>query len=215
MVMRRLLPLSLRKSLRKRNLPPPRRSLLPPKNKPSPLLPPKMRDRLPLRVRLTSATIVTPTAEVVVTTEVTTAVTTEVMVVEAAVDAATEAETEEVVVATVDPAKMLTASSPRVTPRTSPVETTTIGVEVETAVTTVATAVEAVVDVEAVVEATEEATGEEEDLKLPTERAVPPKIMEGTRLRTTDNSSEGIRLNMRMQMLYLISRGRLSILEDD
>ena len=211
MVMRQLLQLSPRKSLRRRNLPPPRRSLLPPKNKPSPLLPPKMRDRLPLRVRLTSATVVTPIAEVEVTTEVTT----EVMVVEAAVDAATEAETEAVVVATADPAKMLTASSPRVTPRTSPVETTTIGVEVETAVTTVATAVEAEVDVEAVVEATEEATGEEEDLKLPTERAVPPKIMEGTRLRTTDNSSEGIRLNMRMQMLYLISRGRLSILEDD
>ena len=207
MVMRLLLQLSPRKSLRRRNLPPPRRSLLPPKNKPSPLLPPKMRDRLPLRVRLTSATVVTPTADL--------AVTTEVMVVEAAVGAATEAEIEAVVVATADPAKMLTASSPRVTPRTSPVETTTIGVEVETAVTTVVTAVEVEVDVEAVVEATEEATGEEEDLKLPTERAVPPKIMEGTRLRTTDNSSEGIRLNMRMQMLYLISRGRLSILEDD
>lgn len=207
MVMRQLLQLSPRKSLRRRNLPPPRRSLLPPKNKPSPLLPPKMRDRLPLRVRLTSATVVTPTADL--------AVTTEVMVVEAAVGAATEAEIEAVVVATADPAKMLTASSPRVTPRTSPVETTTIGVEVETAVTTVVTAVEVEVDVEAVVEATEEATGEEEDLKLPTERAVPPKIMEGTRLRTTDNSSEGIRLNMRMQMLYLISRGRLSILEDD
>ena len=205
--MRQLLQLSPRKSLRRRNLPPPRRSLLPPKNKPSPLLPPKMRDRLPLRVRLTSATVVTPTADL--------AVTTEVMVVEAAVGAATEAEIEAVVVATADPAKMLTASSPRVTPRTSPVETTTIGVEVETAVTTVVTAVEVEVDVEAVVEATEEATGEEEDLKLPTERAVPPKIMEGTRLRTTDNSSEGIRLNMRMQMLYLISRGRLSILEDD
>ena len=207
MVMRLLLQLSPRKSLRRRNLPPPRRSLLPPKNKPSPLLPPKMRDRLPLRVRLTSATVVTPTVDL--------AVTTEVMVVEAAVGAATEAEIEAVVVATADPAKMLTASSPRVTPRTSPVETTTIGVEVETAVTTVVTAVEVEVDVEAVVEATEEATGEEEDLKLPTERAVPPKIMEGTRLRTTDNSSEGIRLNMRMQMLYLISRGRLSILEDD
>ena len=201
--MRLLLQLSPRKSLRRRNLPPPRRSLLPPKNKPSPLLPPKMRDRLPLRVRLTSATVVTPTAEVEVTTEV--------MVVEAAVGAAIEAEIEAVVVATADPAKMLTASSPRVTPRTSPVETTTIGVEVETAVTTVVKAVEAEEDVEAVVEA----TGEEEDLKLPTERAVPPKIMEGTRLRTTDNSSEGIRLNMRMQMLYLISRGRLSILEDD
>ena len=207
MVMRQLLQLSPRRSLRRRNLPLPRRSLLPLKNKPSPLLPPKMRDRLPLRVRLTSATVVTPTADL--------AVTTEVMVVEAAVGAATEAEIEAVVVATADPAKMLTASSPRVTPRTSPVETTTIGVEVETAVTTVVTAVEAVVDVEAVVEATEEVTGEEEDLKLPTERAVPPKIMEGTRLRTTDNSSEGIRLNMRMQMLYLISRGRLSILEDD
>ena len=205
--MRLLLQLSPRKSLRRRNLPPPRRSLLPPKNKPSPLLPPKMRDRLPLRVRLTSATVVTPTADL--------AVTTEVMVVEAAVGAAIEAEIEAVVVATADPAKMLTASSPRVTPRTSPVETTTIGVEVETAVTTVETAVEVEADVEAVVEATEEATGEEEDLKLPTERAVPPKIMEGTRLRTTDNSSEGIRLNMRMQMLYLISRGRLSILEDD
>lgn len=205
--MRQLLQLSPRKSLRRRNLPLPRKSLLPPKNKPSPLLPPKMRDRLPLRVRLTSATVVTPTAEVEVTTEV--------MVVEAAVGAAIEAEIEAVVVATADPAKMLTASSPRVTPRTSPVETTTIGVEVETAVNTVVTAVEAEEDVEAVVEATEEATGEEEDLKLPTERAVPPKIMEGTRLRTTDNSSEGIRLNMRMQMLYLISRGRLSILEDD